>query len=144
MDLKALIRKFILQLAYIIAGAFVCTAAYCSVFPVGKIDVADFMWRILFFCFLTELPVVVYYSRRNLSRREWNIRTGIHTVLLVLIMLTAGKALRLYRGVSDGLILAAIVLLIDGFVRIMTYLKDLSTADEINKKLKEKRKEGKS
>ena len=41
MDLKALIRKFILQLAYIIAGAFVCTAAYCSVFSVGKIDVAD-------------------------------------------------------------------------------------------------------
>lgn len=64
--------------------------------------------------------------------------------MLVLIMLTAGKALGLYRGVSDGLILAAIVLLIDGFVRIMTYLKDLSTADEINKKLKEKRKEGKS
>lgn len=54
-------------------------------------------------------------------------------------MLTAGKALGLYRGVSDGLILAAIVLLIDGFVRIMIYLKDLSTADEINKKLKEKK-----
>ena len=101
------------------------------------------MWRILLFCFLTGLPVFVYYSRRNLSRREWNIRTVIHTVLLVLIMLAAGKELGLYQGIYDGLILAAIVLLIDGFVRIMIYLKDLSTADEINKKLKEKRKEGK-
>ena len=82
----------------------------------------------------------------NVKRREWVKTVAIIflAVLLVLIMLTAGKALGLYRGVSDGPILAAIVLLIDGFVRIMTYLKDLSTADEINKKLKEKRKEGKS
>lgn len=142
MDLKTLIQKFLMQFVYIMAGSLMGSAIFSTIFHIGQVDAADFLWEVVLFDFFTDLPVFVYYSKRDLSKKEWNVRTIVHTLLLMLVMLAAGKMMGFYKGLYDGLVLAVIVLLVDVLVRFMTYVKDMDTADKINKRIKEKGEKG--
>ena len=82
---------------------------------------------------------MVYYSRGELSRRQWWIRTAIHTVLVECVLLAAGYFFGMYKGVLGFVLFFFVILTVDLIVRAVTFLNDKNTADEINARLKQER-----
>ena len=84
---------------------------------------------------------LVYYSKNELSRKQFWIRTAIHTVLLEVILMILGYRIGMYDDFLSGCFMVLIILVVDVFVRFVTYLSDRRTADAINEKLKSRREE---
>ena len=66
-------------------------------------------------------------------------RTNAHTILLLAVLMTAGRIINMYENLIGGVLFFITVLVIDGLVRWLTYLGDQKIADAINKELKETR-----
>ncbi len=111
--------------------------------PVTQIDVC-YLWQAALFSLCAVLPGLLYYSKEELSRRQYWIRTAIHTVLLEVILMVLGHVLDMYRGILGGICFFLTVLVVDGAVRFFTFLEASSTANAINRALAQRRKQGKS
>lgn len=68
------------------------------------------------------------------------MRTAAHTVLLEIVLLTAGRIIGMYQGIAGFLLFAVTILVVDLLVRLFTYLGDRTTAVAINQQLEERRK----
>ncbi|MDO4555295.1 MAG: hypothetical protein Q4B70_09150 [Lachnospiraceae bacterium] len=139
MDFITILNKMVRQYFIILAGTIIAATVYCTFLMSDAVITIDYLWWILLFCALADLPIFVYYSREELTKKQWNIRTILHTILLEIVLLFAGKMLGMYQGIYDGSIFAIIILLIDVLVRVMTYTKDWKMADDINQKLRERK-----
>lgn len=111
--------------------------------PVTEISVS-YLWQAALFSLCAVLPGLLYYSKGELSHRQYWIRTAIHTVLLEAILMVLGHWLDMYRGIVGGICFFLTVLIVDAAVRFFTFLNDSSTANAINRELEQRRKQGKS
>ena len=79
---------------------------------------------------------MVYYFKhpQNIA-----LKSIIHTILLEMILLTAGYHIGMYHDLCGGCIFFITVLVVDVLVRIFNYLNDRHMAIEINKALKSRK-----
>ncbi len=99
----------------------------------------NYLWQAAIFSLCAQLPGLLYYSREELSRGQWWLRTALHTVLLEVILMIAGYQIGMYRGTLGAFAMFFTILIVDLLVRLFTYLSDRNTADAINRKLQEQR-----
>lgn len=135
MDIKVLIRKMIVQYFWVLSGTMIAIIIYCTIKMPETVFTIKFMWQILGLCLLSECPMFVFYSRKELRKRQWYMRELLHTVLLELVLLIAGKKMGMYQGLFDGILFAAIIFIVNVFVKIMNYTRDWRVADKINRQL---------
>ncbi len=140
MNIRELIKNFIIQYFICYTGTMFATLLLCSVSHPSIAFSLSSLWQIAFFALCADLPFVVYCSKKELSRKSWWIRTAVHTVLLEFILLLVGAKFEMYSGFWGGIIFFFIVLAVDLFVRMISYINDKGTADEINEHLKLRRK----
>lgn len=88
------------------------------------------------FALAGDLPVLVYYSKRELTFRERRFRQILHLILLEIVILTFGALFGQIHNALDTLIFGLEILGIFGFVTFITWKIDSSTADNINRELK--------
>lgn len=138
--MKIIIGKSVYQYFLIYALTMITTLIICHFFYPDITFELSYFWEVMVFSLLAVLPGFVYYSPKELTRKQWIIRTILHTILLETALLFAANLIGMYRGICGGIVFAIIILIIDSIVRLLSYTKDGKTADEINVQLKERRK----
>ena len=140
MNRKGLLRTLMMHFFICYTCTMMATILFCGLnMPrVTELPVS-YLWKAALFSICADLPVMVYYSRGELSRRQWWIRTASHTVLVECVLLAAGYFFGMYKGVLGFVLFFFVILTVDLIVRAVTFLNDKNTADEINARLKQER-----
>ena len=137
MELQQLIKKLIISYPLIYGGAMIATLIYCLVFePDASFGLDYFGWMLLF-ALAGDLPSVLFYSRKELTRRQWNVRTLVHFLILELVLLIFAQKLELYHTFQQGLFFAALVLAVYLIVMFGCFAGNSAEAKKINERLKE-------
>lgn len=141
MDFKGFIQALIRQYFVIYTGSMIATFCFCQAFYPNEVLQTSYLAWMLLFSLCGTLPGVIFYSKRELSPRQWMVRKRIHFVLLECVLLTAGRILGMYKGVKQGFWFAIAVLVVYGFVAFISYWSEKRTAEALNEKLRERRKQ---
>lgn len=116
------------------------TILFCNLNdPVMRNISVDFLWQAGIFSLCADLPTLVYYSKKELTKKGWWVRTIIHMGLLEIVLLTVGYKLGMYSGIAGFILFFFIVILVNIIVRFISYMNDINTAEKINGQLKKKR-----
>lgn len=139
MEFKGFIHALIRQYFVIYTGSMIATFCFCQAFYQGEALPVSYLAWMLLFSLCGTLPGIIFYSKKELSPKQWMVRKGIHFVLLECVLLTAGKVLGMYRGIKQGFWFAITVLAVYAFVSVFGYWSEKKTAEALNEKLKERR-----
>lgn len=140
MNRKELLRMLMNHFFICYTCTMFATYLFCSLnTPVTTTISINYLWKTALFSICADIPTVVYYSKKELSRKQWWIRTAIHTVLLEVVLLTAGYYSGMYAGWGGFVLFFFVILAVDMVVRFVSYLNDRNTADEINAQLRKER-----
>ena len=142
MNIRELMRMIVLQFFICYTCTMAATLFFCGFNqpPVTTLEIS-YLWQVGIFSIFAVLPGAVYYAREELTQKQWRQRTVVHTVLLEVVLMTAGYLIHMYEGVLGAVFFFVTVLIIDCLVRGLTYLGDQKVAAAINAELKEKREE---
>ena len=141
MDFKGFMHALIRQYFVIYTGSMIATFCFCQAFYPGEALQTSYLAWMLLFSLCGTLLGLIFYSKKELSPRQWMVRKGIHFVLLECVLLTAGRILEMYKGVKQGFWFAVTVLVVYGFVSFISYWSEKRTAEALNEKLRERRKQ---
>lgn len=140
MELRELLKRIVNSYFVIYGCSMMGTLLFCLIFdPESVFDVRYLEWMLLFSA-LGDLPALVFYSRKELTEKQWRVRLVIHFILLEAVLLVTAKYLKLYETFVQGAVFAGIILLVYVLVRAVCFAGDFRTAKDINDKLKEIRK----
>lgn len=79
------------------------------------------------------------FYRLELSQKAWWIRTILHLLLLEIILLPLAHHWQFWFDAEDAVVYAIFILIGKVFWHIVDYSKNVKTAADVNKKLKERR-----
>lgn len=137
MELRELVKKMITSYFIIYGCTMMGTLFYCLIFcPNDSFELNYFGWMLMF-ALAGDLPSLLFYSRKELNERQWNVRFIIHFFVLESVLLIFAKYLSLYETVLEGVVFAVIILVIYIVVRAVCFASDMMVADEINERLKQ-------
>ena len=134
------IAKDIIEVFFVIfAVTIVGNAVLAQLYGIESIQ-ASIVFGILILSFVTSLANIVFYSRRELKRREMLFRYFIHFVLIFAIVLGfATYAGWIYWGMPITVIYFCIyIFIIYLTVHGVVFLQTKMLADQLNEKLKER------
>ena len=123
-----LIHGFTMMLIYI---------AMLIINPQGTFGVS-FLGNMILFSLAGTLPGLIYYSLRDMSEREWWVRTGIHFVLLNVLLLPIAHAIGLWDDTAGLLMFACIILVVDILVHVLSFGLDWVAARDINRMIQKR------
>lgn len=139
MDLRGFIQLLVKQYFVIYTGSMIATFCFCMVFyPEEALPVSYLAWMLLF-SLCGTLPGLVFYSKKELTPKQWMVRKGVHFVLLEMVLLAAGESLGMYQGMKQGFWFVITVLIVYMFVMAVGFWSEKKTAEELNEKLRERR-----
>lgn len=137
--MKAFIRQLLQMYFVIYTGSMMGTLCFCIVFrPQVELDIFYLAWTFLF-SLLADLPGLVFYSSKELSKKQWRVRQLIHLVLLETVLLIAGYVTKMYEGLLEGFCFGIVVFIVYLMVWFFSYLFDKQTANLLNQKIQERR-----
>ena len=115
----------------------------CSLFGQGTVmNIAVYMGQCMLFALVAELSVLVYYSREELTQRQWWIRTIIHLVILEAVLLPIAHCWHFWYSPIDAAIYSVFIL----FGKIVWHMVDfgvsVKTATDINQLIRNRKKNG--
>lgn len=132
------IRRFVMVYGIIM----ICTFFMCLFFnPTSELPVVSFFGRIIIFTVLAMTSLVVYYSKDELTKKQWWIRTILHTIVLEVVLLPLAHHWEFWYNELDGIIYASFILA----GKILWHLIDFGirakTAAQINEKIRKRKME---
>lgn len=136
MSFEELKRSFIHNYFVIVTGTIIGTFLYCLMFEREVIfSVFDLGWFLLF-SFLGDLPIFIFYSRKELSERQCLVRQILHFIMLEVLLLIVAYFAKMYKNLIGGIIFAVIVAGVYLLVRFNGYQKNILLASKMNENLK--------
>jgi len=96
----------------------------------------DYVLLTMTFAAVGDLPSLVFWSKSELTDESRKWRAVVHFILLETVILIYAGMTGIVTGVVEYAVFALQILIIYGLVRFITWRSDLSTANKINKKLK--------
>ena len=132
------IRRFVMMYGIIM----ICTFFMCLFFnPTSELPVVSFFGRIIIFTVLAMTSLVVYYSKDELTKKQWWIRTILHTIVLEVVLLPLAHHWEFCYNKLDGIMYASFILA----GKILWHLIDFGirakTAAQINEKIRKRKME---
>ena len=132
------IRRFVMVYGIIM----ICTFFMCLFFnPTSELPVVSFFGRIIIFTVLAMTSLVVYYSKDELTKKQWWIRTILHTIVLEVVLLPLAHHWEFWYNELDGIIYASFILA----GKILWHLIDFGirakTAAQINERIRKRKME---
>lgn len=136
MNKKELMHKIFIEYFVIYNLSMMCTILFCYFDqPQIKMLPLSYLGQVAVFSLLACLPTIVYcFKFKNVI-----VKDILHTILLEVILLTAGCEIGMYHDLFGGCLFFVTVLVVDILVRIFNYLNDCHMANEINKALKNRK-----
>lgn len=139
-DILFWVRRFIMVYGIIM----ICTFFMCLFFnPTSKLPVVSFFGRIIIFTVLAMTTLVVYYSKDELTNKQWWIRTILHTVVLEAVLLPLAHHWQFWYNEIDGIIYASFILAGKIFWHLIDFGISAKTAAQINEKIRKRKMEQK-
>lgn len=135
MEFKNIVKEMIQNYFVIITGTFLGTLIYCLIFSRDSVFTLEYLAAMFVFGLLGDLPLVIFCSDHELSRKEWRVRQSIHFLLVETVLLGAAWYMELYHTLFQGIIFAVIVLGVYVLVAIFSWKRDQSEADQMNQRL---------
>lgn len=137
-DILFWVRRFVMCYGVIM----ICTFFMCLFFnPTSELPVVSFFGKIILFTILAMSTLVVYYSKKELTKKEWWMRTTLHTIVLEAVLLPLAHHWEFWYNEVDGIIYASYIL----FGKILWHLVDFGisarTAAEINESIRKRKRE---
>ncbi len=140
MELRELLKRIFNSYFVIYGCSMMGTLLFCLIFNPESVFGVRYFEQMLLFSALGELPALIFYSKKELTEKQWRVREIIHFILLETVLLIMAKYMELYRTFFQGIVFAGIILLVYILVRAVCFAGDFQTAKHINDKLKEIRK----
>lgn len=140
MNIKQLLKTFCFHYVLIYGLTMMATFFWCLACGDTSIPLRYF-WEIMIFSLVADLPVLVFWSKKELTSRQTLIRIIIHGVLLEILLPTAGWFIGMWRGVGGFFVFFTTVLIVDASIFGITYLKTSVEAGNINSALKRRKSE---
>ena len=126
--IRELIRDYFVILGILIIGSVFLT-------PPNTIN-RDYILLAMAFAAVGDLPSIVFWSRSEPTEKSRRLRSIIHFILLMTLILIFGGITGVVSEFVDYLIFAIEIVVIYGIVKFIIYQSDISTAKTINEKLK--------
>ena len=126
--IRGLINDYFVILGVLIIGSVFLT-------PPNTIN-RDYILLAMAFAAVGDLPSIVFWSRSEPTEKSRRLRSIIHFILLMTLILIFGGITGVVSEFVDYLIFAIEIVVIYGIVKFIIYQSDISTAKTINEKLK--------
>lgn len=129
---RKMMMSFFISVTCITAAMAILGMTYA---PDARFGYESFLSPLLFGA-LTTLPVLVKYSKRELSVRQALVRNILHFLLIEGVVLTVLSIAGLLTSPTMILSLAISILVIDVAVSAVLWVHDLKTASTLNEAIK--------
>jgi predicted neutral ceramidase superfamily lipid hydrolase len=131
------IKDMILDFFLIMAGILLCTAVFCTIFNDDIQYGIELLWQIVALAFFSTLPGLVFWSKKELSKKQILIRQVIHLCLLLttLIFFAYDWEWLSPQSIIQPIIFIVMIALVYTMVNYFTYIRDKKTAKELNERL---------
>ncbi|WP_411675965.1 DUF3021 family protein [Caproicibacter sp.] len=129
-------RSFFVITTGVVASMYL----YCALLSPGAVFTVKDIGRILLMAFVGDLPLLLFWSRRELSKRRYFIRRIVHMAVLALLLLYFAS---LWDWISldkagEVAVFLLCVLAVYVIVMFVAVLRDKKLSDRMNRKLKER------
>lgn len=137
MGIKDILKRMVIHYFIIFTGTMFATYIYCSFFyPDLTIDL-HYLSQFMGFALVGDLPLLVFYSKHELTDRQIKVRYAIHFLLLELVLTVTAYKLEFYQNCFEASAFCFAVLVIYMLVRVVNFFLDKKTAKSINERLRE-------
>ena len=137
MDFGELKKMMIHDFFYIYAGSIFGTYLFCSVFyPDAVFALSYFRWMAIF-SLAGDATLLVFYSKKVLTERQFLMRTIIHFILLETVLMIFAGVLKLYESVLEAAAFFFVVLLVYIMVKFLSFKNGSKEAEAINRRIQE-------
>ena len=137
---KELTKKIMMFFAIITTGSTFGAALSISIVYPGqeKILSGNLLWQILLLSFLDALTCLIFYSKKELSKKQYAVRVLIHYVITNMILVGGGKLFGWLDMDKNENVLGfmALVLGIYIVIAMVTIKRDIKDSEEMNKALR--------
>ena len=100
-----------------------------------------FPWMALF-SLAGDATLLVFYSKKVLTEKQFLFRTVIHFILLEIVLMTFAGLLQLYESTLEAVAFFFIVLLVYFMVKLLSFKSGSKEAEVINQRIQEINKKG--
>ncbi len=139
--MKYLLKRMINHFFIIYTGAIFGTFIFCFLFNKEAVFGITYFLQIALLSVLGDLPLLIFYSKKELTRAQMKIRYVLHFGLIEAVLLSAGKWMGLYGdSLAQTGVFFAIVAFVYWLVFVFGYMMNSATAGAINKRIEERRK----
>ena len=115
----------------------------CSLFGQETVmNIAVYMGQCMLFALVAELSVLVYYSKEELTQRQWWISTILHLVILEAVLLPIAQCWHFWYSPIDAVIYAAFILLGKIVWHMVDFGVSVKTAADINRLIRNRKRNG--
>ena len=132
MKLMDLIRQ-LMRDYFVIFGILIIGSVFLT--PPNTIN-RNYILLAMAFAAVGDLPSIVFWSRSELTESSMRLRSIIHFILLLTLILIFGGITGVVSRFEDYLIFAVQIVIIYVIVKFIIYQDDITTAKTINEKLK--------
>lgn len=135
MEMKAVIKSMIRDYPVIYFCTMVATIIYCGIFVPNENFSLTFLISMIVFAILGDLPMLLFYSPKELTERQWRVRKVLHFITLELVLLCTAKWLDFYQTFLQGAFFFILILLVYIIVSLFIYSSDKRLANTLNEKI---------
>ncbi len=120
----------------IVTGTLIGTLVFCSIFERSATFSLLYLGWVLLFSFLADLPLCIFYSKKELTEHQWMIRFILHFITLEGLLLTLAYLADMYHNLIGGVVFALIVAGVYILVRYTGHQINMRIAFKMNENLK--------
>ena len=134
--LKTMFHSFFLIVTGVVASMYV----FCLAFPADALFSPDVFGIILLTALACELPLLIFYSRGELDKKQMRTRTVIHFFALLAILLGLSQLWDWVDFKKPGEIAVFIALVLCVYVAVewITVYREKKLADQLNQRLRQR------
>ena len=126
------LHRFVMAYGIIMLSTFFM----CLLFnPTSELPVVTFFGRCIIFTIVCMATLMVYYSKGDLSGREWWMRTVLHAVVLEAVLLPLAHHWEFWYGRTDAIIYASFILAAKIVWHLVDFGQSIRNAAEVNEML---------
>lgn len=135
MEMKAIIKSMIRQYPVIYFCTMVATIIYCGIFVPDENFPLTFLISLFVFGLLGDLPMLLFYSPKELTEKQWRVRKVLHFITLELVLLFTAKCLDFYQTLLQGVFFFILILFVYITVCLSVYYSDKRLANTLNEEI---------
>ncbi|MCL1976471.1 MAG: DUF3021 domain-containing protein [Firmicutes bacterium] len=133
---KTMVHSYFVITTGIIASMYV----FCLIFNRNAVYSLDDIGRILLMALASDLPFIIFYSRKELGKKQMLIRQIIHIPFLLAVLFYFAQLWDWVRmnSPTEVIVFIALVLVVYAAVLAIATFQDKKLADKLNDRLKQR------